>query len=366
MAKHYKKSPSASERWLNCPGSLQLSDQAPRQESSSYAAEGTRAHNVAEQALLGNLNASDITDDTEMADAVQVYLDEVRAFQAAKTPLVEFAERTLPHASIEAFGGTCDYMMIYEEDGEVVLHLFDYKHGVGVPVGAVENKQILSYFSIVGSHYPNWIDRYRGTIVQPRAANHDSVQTWDCTAERVAQHEQLVRDADKRNNLCAGDWCRWCPAISFCPELVSHTKRVAQIEFATIRDNQQELADLLKLAPAIRALLDRIPDALLQSFKDGKPVPGFKVVERLSNRKWTLAEKDVIKKLKEAGLTEDQIFRNVMKSPSQIEKVISDKSLLDGTVDRTHLGYNVVSETARGKPVQFQVDDFEELLNDEE
>ena len=46
--KHARCSASAAYRWINCPGSVALSDQCPDPGSSSYADEGTVAHSLAE------------------------------------------------------------------------------------------------------------------------------------------------------------------------------------------------------------------------------------------------------------------------------------------------------------------------------
>ena len=49
--KHAELSPSKSSRWIACPGSIALSREAPPQETSSYAQEGTAQHTVAENCL---------------------------------------------------------------------------------------------------------------------------------------------------------------------------------------------------------------------------------------------------------------------------------------------------------------------------
>lgn len=64
LLQHYRKharcSASAAYRWINCPGSVALSDQCPDPGSSSYADEGTVAHNLAELKLRHALH--EITD----------------------------------------------------------------------------------------------------------------------------------------------------------------------------------------------------------------------------------------------------------------------------------------------------------------
>ena len=51
MADHARLSPSASHRWINCPGSVHLAEQCPPQTGSAYTAEGTEAHALAELKL---------------------------------------------------------------------------------------------------------------------------------------------------------------------------------------------------------------------------------------------------------------------------------------------------------------------------
>ena len=58
--KHARCSASAAYRWINCPGSVALSDQCPDPGTSSYADEGTLAHSLAELKLRHALH--EITD----------------------------------------------------------------------------------------------------------------------------------------------------------------------------------------------------------------------------------------------------------------------------------------------------------------
>ncbi len=48
---HGKFSPSASERFFRCPGSVNLLQRVPVRQSSPYAIEGTKAHEVLEAGL---------------------------------------------------------------------------------------------------------------------------------------------------------------------------------------------------------------------------------------------------------------------------------------------------------------------------
>ena len=77
---------STAHRWMSCPGSVRLSA-GIEVRASTYAEEGAAAHMLAKiclhewfdaPALIGR-KVNDHVVDAEMADAVQVYLDAVRA-----------------------------------------------------------------------------------------------------------------------------------------------------------------------------------------------------------------------------------------------------------------------------------------------
>ena len=72
VAAHSKFSPSASKRWITCPGSISLSEDVPY--SSSYAAaSGTLVHNMVEMLLKGHLENVSLSD--YWLDKKEVYDD---------------------------------------------------------------------------------------------------------------------------------------------------------------------------------------------------------------------------------------------------------------------------------------------------
>lgn len=360
---HYKLSPSATSRWMNCPGSLELSEGLERKESS-YAIEGTRAHDVAENALLRNVTAYDVTDDEEMAAAVQVYLNEIGLVRQSFDVICEHTEEKLKCLSIdEEFGGTSDHFMIYEDGEKIVLHVFDYKHGVGVPVDIVENLQVLSYFAIIESHYRGMIDEFRATIVQPRCFEGDAVQHWSCSSDRVQRHLQDVEAVQGKSHLEAGEHCRWCPAITICPEVEKHALVVAQNEFSKFVHDPEKLLQMHKLAPAIKKFLDQIDEAMVETFRDGSGgIPGHKLVERLSHRRWKGNEEQVTKQFKRLGIGKRQYVKETVKTPAQLEKELPEQEeKLQEMMERRVVGFKVVPESAKGKAVDFRVSEFERI-----
>lgn len=73
MSAHAKLSPSSAERWMNCPGSVVLSEGMP-DKTTQFAEEGTMAHAVAEAMLLGNPYQAD----KDMETYCKLYVDHVR------------------------------------------------------------------------------------------------------------------------------------------------------------------------------------------------------------------------------------------------------------------------------------------------
>ena len=74
---HALLSPSASHRWIACPPSARLTEFLAKAESS-YAAEGTTAHSLAEEKLnhrLGRATAPPACEDAEMDEYTSDYTD---------------------------------------------------------------------------------------------------------------------------------------------------------------------------------------------------------------------------------------------------------------------------------------------------
>ena len=184
---HSRIGASSSERWMACPKSPAMSDGVTR-KSSEYAMEGTAAHSVAEHflnmwvkdgdkpkaypSLFAKVTVEDKTFEVtdEMADAVQVYLDTIYAdaelFGQEKI-LIEH-RFALPKIHPDLYG-TND-CCLYTETQSVIV--YDYKHGAGKVVDAVENPQLMIYALGALNEFPD-ATTVEMVIVQPRAKHPD-------------------------------------------------------------------------------------------------------------------------------------------------------------------------------------------------
>ena len=154
---HAKLSPSAAARWINCPGSVALSELCPPPGSSDYADEGTLAHLIAEHKVL--LTSGEITQAYydkrlanalksqyycgEMDEATTYYMDTVMEIYCEGLKKDKAAELMVEQCFdlgswVPKCFGTADAVVIAGDTIEVI----DLKYGKGVKVDAVGNPQL--------------------------------------------------------------------------------------------------------------------------------------------------------------------------------------------------------------------------------
>lgn len=150
--KHAVLSASSAHRWLACPPSA-LACIGVKDTASEYAQQGTDAHSLCEYKLLKSLGqkAKDPTEnltyfDEEMADCSDAYTEFVQeqveaAKQKCADPVV-LVEQRLDFSEYVPDGfGTGDCVIV----GDGTLSVIDFKHGVGIVVGAERNPQMMCY-----------------------------------------------------------------------------------------------------------------------------------------------------------------------------------------------------------------------------
>lgn len=383
---HARLSASSAARWLACPGSVQLSEGMPN-VTSFPAAEGTFAHEIAAKCLSAppgtlaakadyyvnrraTIDGHEITCDEEMAEAVQEYVDEVRRYIDEDTNCSHWVEHAFTPALKKLhpdFGGTAD-ACVYRHDDKV-LRVYDYKHGSGVWVNVVENKQLKYYALGALLELQRPAETVEVAIVQPRHHGAgETIRVWTFDAVELVDYAADLIDAAHLTNsfdapLNAGqEQCKWCPAAPKCPELEKYSMALVAKDFdvqSPVAIEPEKLSAALDMIPLLEARISQIREYAYHEAAAGRPPPGYKLVDKRAMRRWTNDEQ-VEAWLESictpAGLEEAHTPPK-LRSVAQIEKLMKKEeygktTIPEELVSKTSSGYNLVPESDKRPPAQ--------------
>ena len=353
---HAKLSPSAADRWMQCPGSIALCNRLGLKGSppSRYSAEGTFAHEIRAKSLEARCDPREFIGDTatvdgfdfictkEMADHLRPGVEDLLATDG--TLHVEVRLDLGPWIA-EGFG-TSDAVVCYEN----TLIVNDLKFGSGVPVSAKDNRQLMIYALGALALHPT-----AQTIIldidQPRTGD-GSGSTARISRAELDAFGVRVRAAAMRANapdapLIPGDKaCKWCPAKGACPALAAKAMDVVGMgDDAQVPPVQsltpQQRANILTAKPLIESWLEAVHAASLADALAGQPDPGWKVVEgRRGNRAWVAGAERIL-----VGMLGDAAFEKKLISPAAADK-LAPKDFIAPLVTQPE-----------GKPALVSVDD---------
>lgn len=330
---------SSAHRWRMCPGSIRLSEGMPDYPSAA-AAEGTVAHDWAEECLTAEADAAYLypaDSDKEMAEHVQTYVDYVRAASDGKVLLIEQQFDLSPLNPPGPMFGTADAVVWDEAEG--LLEVIDLKYGKGVIVDAIGNDQGLMYSLGAVIKFGRQPERIRFTIVQPRVEhpNGGFIRSWEFSYEELVEmKKELFVDAEatvaEDAPLLVGSHCRWCKAQAICPAQQEQVVGLAQDAFAvepTFPEREtltlEDMAEVVEKAPAILAWIKSIGAHLLNLAETGVEIPGHKLVTKRTNRQWVDEEATEVY-LRGRRLKKDERYNLKLISPAQAEKILKKKS----------------------------------------
>ena len=373
MADHARLSPSASHRWINCPGSVHLAEQCPPQGGSTYTAEGTEAHALAELKLrkFNEEGTGDFFDKQlekarsefeyysgEMEEATDFYYDIVteKLIQGGPDAELMIEQRFSLDKWVPESFGSADAVIIAGHTIEVC----DLKYGKGVKVDAVGNPQLRLYglgaAELFGDLYD--FDTVRVTIIQPRL---DHVSTEEISLEelRLWAEEEVAPRAQMAMNdsdfIQCGEWCRFCPAKAICRARAEANLELAKHDFKKPELlTDEEIGDILKQAEELEKWVADVSAYALEQALAGKQYDGWKLVEGRSIRKYA-DEIKVADTLRAAGYDDAMLYERKLNGITNMEKLVGKKKL-------TELLGDLLVKPA-GKPVLVPESDKREAIN---
>jgi len=367
MGAHALLSASSAHRWMNCPPSARL-EEGFENTTSIFAAEGTFMHELGELKLSNYIEAikegpykkklkelySNQFFNSEIEEAVDVYvtfaIELIEATkQVCKDPIILLEQRLDFSKYVESGFGTSDLLIV--ADG--TLEIVDLKGGKGVAVSAECNPQMQLYAlgALILFDCLYDIQTVRMTICQPRM---DSISTYELSAEELtAWAEDVLKPAAQRAWNGEGEFdpsvytCKFCRAKATCRARAEKNLEMARFEFrqASLL-TKDEITEILSQADAIATWCKDVWAWAEARAIDGEEFEGFKIVEGRSSRTYG-DEKSVIKKLTDAGYSEDEIYARSLKGITALEKALGKKTfseVLDGMINKPRGKYAMVSD----------------------
>lgn len=372
---HALLSASSSKQWLNCPPSAkQCATQEDR--ASPYAQQGTDAHELCEYKVLTRVcgkAAWDPTEnldyfDTEMDYSTDEYCNYVleqfeEAKKLCKDPIV-LVEQKLDFSRWVPEGfGTGDCLIVADD----VLHIIDFKYGLGVLVDCENNSQMMCYglgaLDIYDGIYD--IKVVKMTIFQPRRDNistftmaKDELLNWADTV--LAPTAKLAYEG--KGEYKAGDHCTFCKVKATCRKRAEYNLELAKYDFempANLEDT--EIAAILPRVDDLVSWVNDIKEYALQRALSGTKYDGYKVVEGKSNRRY-VSDQAVVEVLTDAGY--DPYERKLLGVTAMTKLLGKAKfeELLGSLIEKPAGKPTLVPETDKRKALNTAKDDF----NDEE
>lgn len=379
MPAHAILSASGAKRWMACPPSARLEEKLHDrfgEQSSPFAAEGTKAHSLAELKLLrekGRLGDTDginqfnydarrkaLGDIPKEMDAatdlyadiiIEKYLSARKVSPDAKLMLEQRLDfsKWVPHGF-----GTGDAVIV----SDAILDVSDLKYGKGVRVDAKENPQARCYglgaIDAFGDLYG--FQTVRNTIIQPRLDHITEEQLsrtelLDWADAELTPKAQLAWAGD--GEFHPGEHCKFCAARAICYARATQAMQLFRHGMdapAVLPDS--EIPQMLAMADDAIAWLGELKSYALRQALKGQKWPGYKLVRGKRPRRAWADEEAAREQLIRAGYRPEQFEEHKLKSAAQVEKEIGKQAsdvLLKGLIVQGEGALTLVPETD-GRP----------------
>lgn len=321
---HAYLSCSSSERWLNCTVAPSLEAKFS-DEGSSFASEGTEAHELGESALITKKDTQHVAGKypAEMREYIQQYVDYVLDLAHGADHLI-VEERLDISAWVPECFGTSDAIVIDND----TIHVIDLKYGKGIKVFPEHNTQLMLYalgtfdaFDAIYGPITNIVTH----IVQPRL---DHVASWSISAEDLLAWGESIKPIAQmafsgEGTAKPGDHCHFCKARHTCRARFDANLNLAKVEFGDMPKGAElqdgELAEIYPQLDGFVRWANDLQTYCLVRAEAGEKLKGLKLVEGRSIRK-IKDELAAATRLRETGMDDYEFMSMKLKGITDLEK----------------------------------------------
>lgn len=353
VGKHALLGASSAHRWLVCPPIARLEEKV-KDQGSSFAEEGTAAHELAELTLMKRFKLlstrainsrlklfkeSNTYYDQSMEDYVSSYCDLVEErFNEYENATIELEQKVDFSDWVPEGFGTSDVVILADKTIEII----DLKYGKGVPVDAYLNPQLMLY--ALGA-----VDKYdiiyefetvKMTIIQPRL---DNISTFEIDkGELLYWADNYVAPRAVQAYEGNGEWTITDDVVKFSKVRAQLRPRAERnfelIDKYDLKESplltNDEIAEILERVPEIKKWIEHVEQYALHKARDeNEEFPGWKLVAGRSNRKIN-DEESLMFLLEAEGFEDEEILKPRTLQPiGQLEKIVGKKKFEELAAD---------------------------------
>jgi hypothetical protein len=349
MGSHAKLSPSAAERWLNCPGSVAV-PAPPEGESSGHVLER----------LIDGFEADKSTLAPESVASVETaYTEITKIIDGLEDPGVYTELRVVAQQVNRELWGTADIIIEGDDD----LYVIDFKNGAGLEVEIEDNPQLAIYGLGALSEFGRRFNLHL-VIVQPRCRSGKVVKSQTIPEKKVKDWEKewirklkiAISDithfamTPSSRRFRSGDWCRWCRVKHLCPKVIENIAVARSLGKNKTLDSgvSDTLLEIFVNKKQIEGVLKSAESHAVDFVTRGNTIPGWKLVNKVKAIEELVKKHDI-----------SQVCTSKLKSLSVIEKLAGTKFMDKHTV-KSSPGVTLAPDgDKRPGVVDTSTDDFE-------
>ena len=381
MSDHSVYGPSGAARWLNCPGSIKAEEGIPDTESS-FAFEGTCAHELAEWALRRNFQTVEVVGEAlpinkelisqQMADYVQEYVDYVRSLGGDQ----EYEQEVSYGRWVPGGFGTADAIVTKDD----TLFVIDLKYGKGVPVHAEENPQGMLY-ALGALAERDSFQKFEKVVIVIHQPRLEHVSVWETTPKDLyafgnyAGLQSALTIEPNAKRIPGETQCRWCKAKPVCPALKNKAEHALMVQFHEMETSapippenltDQDLQFVMHNKSLIETWLKSVETYVISRIESGGTFDGWKMVEGRSNRRW--ADEAAAEKLLTKLLGAKAFVKKLLTAPAA-EKVLGKegKEKIQDLIVKPPGSPVLVPDDDKRAPIQtLTLSDFDSFKNNKQ
>ena len=363
---HAEYGASSSERWMNCPGSISLSENAPEQSESPAALRGTKAHACLDFLIQ---NRKDLPNAIKKARKMKWEYEDHETGEWIVTNEIAFTEEMITHALEEIkwiekkakeLGGKIEseckvdatWFVAPDQFGTLdvtiyrlfgTLLIYDYKYGVK-EVEPEDNSQLIYYALAKAAEFDfNFVDVIL-VVGQPNLQSGNPRKEWHTTMDHLIEvwapkyKKAVAASLRGQPKFSAGEHCFFCPAKTICKEYkgeafkkaaIAFNDETAVVESLPVLNNKilPNLGNMLDACDRLESFIEQVRNHAFTVLKKGGTIKGYKLVDKRSTRKWT--DRDVVSVKAKKAFGDKAFDQPSLKSPKQLEESFKGHPKLD-------------------------------------